>query len=167
MKRDMTLVVCVFAVLAVLECPALLAQAEPARPVANASDPSVQTCDSLISPAQGESPTDAANRLNAWWHCLEIGAGGKPPAVVPPPANMDSGRPAAGAVPGFTESQLLPVNQPDTLIRDPSPNSQPDTFTFRIGGWSKVISTRPLLRESHRVLVTFGLTRKAPPPPIQ
>jgi len=167
MKRDLTFVVWIFALLAVLESPVLLAQAEPARLVTNPSDSSAQACDSLISPAQGESPTDAANRLRVWWHCLEIGAGGKPSAGVPPPANMENGRYAAGVAPSLTDSQFAPVSQPDTFGRTSNPDSQPDTFTVKIGGWSKVISARPLLRESHRVLATFGLTRKAPPPPMQ
>jgi hypothetical protein len=71
MKRELTLAVCGFALLAVSECPVLLAQAEPAKPVSKASDLSIQTCDSLKNPALGESSTDAANRRKAWWHCLE------------------------------------------------------------------------------------------------
>jgi hypothetical protein len=169
MMREQTLVVCGFALLVVLECPVLPAQTEDAKPVSKASELSIQTCDSLKNPAPGESLTDVANRHKAWWNCLEKGegAGERPSEVVSPPVNMDNGRLVAGAVPSFVDSQSLPVTRPDTYVRNSSPNSQPDTFTVRIGPWSKVISTSQVLRESHRFLATLGLTRKTPQPPIQ
>jgi len=60
MKRELTLAVCVFALLVVLECPVLLAQAELAKPVSKASAPSMQTCDSLrLSMSPWESSFEA------------------------------------------------------------------------------------------------------------
>lgn len=169
MKRELTLADYGFALLAVLECPVLLAQAEPAKPVSKASDPSIQTCDSLKNPVLGESSTDAANRHKAWWHCLEKreGAGERVAEGASTPVEMDNGRLVAGGVPGFVDGQSLPVTRTDIYVRNSGPNSQPYTFTVGSGPWSKVISASQVLRESHRFLAAVGLTRKTPQPPIQ
>jgi hypothetical protein len=169
MRRDLTLAVCGFALLVVLECPVLPAQTENAKPVSKTSELSIQTCDSLKNPAPGESLTDAANRHKAWWHCLEKGegAGGRFSEGVSTPVNMDNGRLVAGAVPSFVDSQSPPVTRIGIDVRSSSPNSQPETFTVGIGQWSKVISASQILRGSHWFLSTLGLTRKTPQPSIQ
>ena len=169
MRREQTLAVCGFALLVVLECPVLPAQTEDAKPVSKASELSIQTCDSLKNPAPGESLTDAANRHKAWLHCLEKGegAGGRFSEGVSTPANMDNGRLGSGAEPSFVDSQSPPVTRIGIGVRSSSPNSQPETFTVRIGQWSKVISASQILRGSHRFLSTLGLTRKTPPLSIQ
>ena len=169
MKRELTLAVCVFALLVVLECPFLPAQTEDAKPVSKTSGLSMQTCDSLKNPALGESLTDAANRRKAWWHCLEKGGGvGERFAEgASTPVNMDNRRLGTGGVPSFVDSQSPPVTRIGIGVRSSSPNSQPETFTVRIGQWSKVISANQILRGSHRFLSTLGLTRKTPPLPIQ
>ena len=169
MKREQTLAVCGFALLVVLECPVLPAQTEAAKPVSKASELSIQTCDSLKNPAPGESFTDAANRRKAWWHCLEKGesAAERSAEGLSTRVGMDDGRLVAGAVPSFVDSQPPPVTRTDTYVRNSSPNSQPDTFTVRIGAWSKVISVNQVLRDGHRFLATLGLTRKTPQPSIQ
>jgi hypothetical protein len=169
MKRELTLAVCGFALLVALECPVLLAQIEEPKPVSKAYELSIQTCDSLKNPALGESLIDAANRRKAWWHCLEKGGGvGERFAKgASPPVNMDNGRPVAGTVSSFEDSQSHPVARTDTYVPNSGPNSPPYTFTIGSGPWSKVISVSQVLRESHRLLSTLGLTRKPPQMPIQ
>lgn len=169
MKRELTLAVCGFALLAVWECPVLRAQAEPAKLVSEASNLSVQTCDFLKNPALGESSTDAANRRKAWWHCLENGGGPEErfAAGASTPVNMDSERPVAGAVPSLKDSQFHLVARRDTSVSNSSPNSQPYTFDVRSVPWGKVIPASQVLRESHRLLSTLRLTRKPPPLSIQ
>ena len=169
MRREQTLAVCGFALLVVLECPVLPAQTADEKPVSKTSELSIQTCDSLKNPAPGESLADAANQYKAWLHCLEKGerAGGRLSEGVSTPVNMDNGRFGTGAVPSFVDSQSPPVTRIGIDVRSFSPNSQPETFTVRIGQWSKVISASQILRGSHRFLSTLGLTRKTPPLPIQ
>ncbi len=169
MKRELTLAVCGFALLVVLECPVLLAQVEEPTPVSKTSALTIQTCDSLKNPALGESLTDTANRRKAWWHCLEKGgrAGERFAKAASPPVNMDNGRPLAGTVPSFEDSQSHSVARTGAYVPNSSPNSQPYTFTVGSGPWSKVISVSQVLRESHRLLSTLGLTRKPPQLSIQ
>ena len=169
MRRELTFALCVFAFLVALECPVLPAQTEDAKPASKTSGLSNQGCDSLKNPAPGESLTDAANRHRAWWHCLEKGegAGTRLSDGMSPPAIMDNRRLVAGVVPSFVDSQSPPVTRIGIDVRSSSPNSQPETFTVRIGQWSKVISANQILRGSHRFLSTLGLTRKTPPLPIQ
>ncbi|MGA2986535.1 MAG: hypothetical protein ABSG32_22265 [Terriglobia bacterium] len=164
MKRELTLTICGFAILVVLECPVLLAQTERAKPVSNASDLSIQTCDSLKNTVPGESLTDAAIRHKAWWHCLEKREGAAEGIAedLPTPADMDNWRLVAGAVSGFVDTQSLPVTRTDIFVRNSSPIRQPHTFTVKSGPWSKVISASQVRRETHQVLSTLGLTRKTP-----
>jgi hypothetical protein len=164
MKRELTLAVCGFALLVVLECPVLLAQIEEPKPVSKTSELSIQTCDSMKNPALGESLTDAANRRKAWWHCLEKGggAGERFAEGASTPVNINTGSPVAGTVSSFEASQSHPVARTDTYVPNSGPNSPPYTFTVGSGPWSKVISVSQVLHESHRLLSTLGLTRKPP-----
>jgi hypothetical protein len=169
MKRELTLAVCGFVLLVIMECPGLLAQAELAKPALNASDPFMQTCDSLNNPAPGESQADAVNRHKAWWHCLESGegAGARLFEGMSPPVNVHNVRLVAGAGSSFADRQSLPVTQPDADVHNASPTKEPFIFTVGSGPWSKVISVNQVLRGSHQFLVTLGLARKTRQPPIK
>ncbi len=164
MKRELTLAVCGFALLVVLECPVLFAQIEEPKPVSKTSELSIQTCDSLKNPALGESLTDTANRRKAWWHCLEKGgrAGERFAEGASTPVNINTGSPVAGTMSSFEDSQSHPVARTDAYVPNSGPNSQHYTFTVGSGPWSKVISVNQVLHESHRLLSTLGLTHKPP-----
>lgn len=169
MRREQTLSVCGFALLVVLESPVLPAQTENATPVSKASELSIQTCDSVKNPAPGESLTDAANRQNAWWHCLEKreAVGRRSSEGVPTSTNFNNGRLVGGVVPSFVDSQSPPVTRIGIGVRNSSPIREPFIFTVGSGPWRKVIPVSQVLRDGHRFLATLGLTRKTPQPSIQ
>jgi hypothetical protein len=169
MKREQTLAVCGFALLVILECPVMPAQTGDANPVLKTSELFIQTCDSLKNPTLGETLTDAANRHQAWWHCLEKGegAGAGLSEGKSPPENLDNGRFASRAVPGFVGSPSPAITRTDVDVHTSSPAREPFVFTLGSGPWRKVISVNLVLRDGHRFLSTLRLTHKAPRPSIQ